>query len=107
MNTALQEISSSSYRCDCGCVAHFPETDLWQTRERSYAGRQWISDGAGIEQHILVLEDGQITGLLCPRDVQREDLSPRQAGVRGRYMAVAAVVAGICTFIVFLSSLRM
>ena len=82
-----KETGPSSYECDCGHVAHFSEHSVREVKQRSLAKRQWLSDGTGIEQHIVIFEEGQMATMLCPRDGRHEEPAPRFTGKQGRYLA--------------------
>jgi hypothetical protein len=85
--TMPKEIEPSSYECDCGHVTHFSEHTVREVKQRSLTKRQWLSDGTGIEQHIVIFEQGQMTTMLCPRDGRHEALAPRYTTKQGRYLA--------------------
>lgn len=83
-----KEIEPSSYQCDCGYVAHFFENTVKEAKERSQAKRQWLSEGTGIEKHIVVFEGGKMTTMLCPRQGRHEERAPQYTGKQGRYLAL-------------------
>jgi hypothetical protein len=82
-----KEIQPSSYECDCGYVAHFFENTVKEVKERSLTKRQWLSDGIGTENHIVVFENAKMTAMLCPRQGHHEKRAPRYTSKQGRYLA--------------------
>ena len=82
-----KEIDSFSYKCECGHVAHFLEDTVREVKERSHAKRQWLSDGTGIEKHIVVFEGGRMTTMLCPKQGHHEKRTHRYTSKQGRYLA--------------------
>ena len=61
-----KEIEPSVYQCDCGYVARFSENTVRDAKDRSLTKKQWISEGAGLEKHIVFFENGEMTVMLWP-----------------------------------------
>lgn len=107
MNIEPQEVSPASYRCDCGCVANFRRDTFRKARDRSFSQRQWLPDDAGTSKHILILQDGKVTGLLCPSEAVRRREPARFTGARKFCLAAVAMVIGLATLVAVLSASRM
>jgi len=82
-----KEIEPSSYQCDCGYVAQFSEDTVKEVKECSRGKKQWLSDGTGIEKHIVVFQDGRFLTMLCPREGRHEKPAPRYTAKQGQYLA--------------------
>jgi repressor LexA len=80
------ETEPSLYQCDCGYVAHFLENTVKEVKQRSLAKRQWLSEGDGIQKHIVVFEGGKMTMMLCPEQ-GRHETRARYTSKQGRYLA--------------------
>jgi len=72
-----KEIEPSSYECDCGHVAHFCENTVNEVKARSIGKKQWLSEGAGLEKHIVVQGAGACRGA-APVDVKTHS----ESGIR-------------------------
>jgi hypothetical protein len=82
-----KEICPSSYKCDCGHVAHFFENTVTEVKKQSLTKRQWLSEGEGVEKHIVVFENGEMTAVLCAKQGHQEKPAPRHTGKQGQYLA--------------------
>ena len=71
-----EEIEPSSYQCDCGYVARFSENTVNEVKQRSLTRRQWLSDGDGIEKHIVVRQECKLPAILCAREGRHEERTP-------------------------------
>ena len=82
-----KEIFPSSYECDCGYVAHFFENTVKEIKKLSQVKQQWLADGTGTEEHMVVFEDGEMTTMLCPKQGHSEKRPARYTVKQGRYLA--------------------
>ena len=82
-----KEIQPYAYQCDCGYLAQFSENSVKDAKARSLGKQQWISEGQGLEKHIVVFQDGIMTTMLCPREGRHDSSAPRFTGTQGRYLA--------------------
>jgi len=82
-----KEIQPYAYQCDCGYLAQFSENAVKEAKARSIGKKQWISEGQGLEKHIVVFQDGIMTAMLCPREGRHDSSAPKFTGTQGRYLA--------------------
>ncbi len=82
-----EEIYPSSYRCDCGHVAHFCENTITEIKQRSQGKKPWLTEGAGAEKHIVVFEDGKMSTMLCSKQQHHEQPAVHFTAKQGRYLA--------------------
>lgn len=69
-----EEISYSSYVCDCGHQIDFSENTVSEVKQKSQRKRQWLMETCKdpAEEHVVVFEGGKMVDILCPDDRRRQ-----------------------------------
>jgi hypothetical protein len=62
-----EEISPSSYECDCGHQSHFFENTIREMKAMSRKKKVYLGDSAP-DEHTIVFYKGKMVDIICPKE---------------------------------------